>query len=128
MSTKKFKIAFTIFISFPFGFYSVMTRDHVFSVKTLSIFIYLLQPHIIAKDNGAKNTKYTTRRFIMLSFLKKIFGAKPAAESTAPYKVESSEHFPFPKQEKPAKKPAAKKSADKKPAAKKPAKKTNKPV
>ena len=53
----------------------------------------------------------------MLSFLKKIFGAKPAAESPAPYKVEASEHFPFPKAEKPAvkaKKPAAKKPATKK--------------
>jgi hypothetical protein len=60
----------------------------------------------------------------MLSFLKKIFGAKPAAESPAPYKVEASEHFPFPKavkEEKPAaKKPATKKPATKKPAAKKP--------
>ena len=55
----------------------------------------------------------------MLSFLKKIFGAKPAAESPAPYKVEASEHFPFPKtaeEKKPAK---AKKPAAKKPAAKK---------
>lgn len=53
----------------------------------------------------------------MLSFLKKIFGAKPAAESPAPYKVEASEHFPFPKtvkEEKPAKKTAAKKPAAKK--------------
>jgi hypothetical protein len=54
----------------------------------------------------------------MLSFLKKIFGAKPAANSPAPYKVEASEHFPFPKakaEEKPAKtkKPAAKKPAAK---------------
>jgi hypothetical protein len=50
----------------------------------------------------------------MLSFLKKIFGAKPAAESPAPYKVEASEHFPFPKAV------AEKKPATKKPAAKKP--------
>ena len=54
----------------------------------------------------------------MLSFLKKIFGAKPAEPTAAPYKVEGSEHFPFPKavaQEKPAaKKPAAKKPAAKK--------------
>lgn len=59
----------------------------------------------------------------MLSFLKKIFGAKPAEPTAAPYKVEGSEHFPFPKavaQEK----PAAKKPAAKKPAAKKPAKKS----
>jgi len=60
----------------------------------------------------------------MLSFLKKIFGAKPAAESSAPYKVEASEHFPFPKaktEEKPVK---AKKPAAKKPAAKKAPKKS----
>ncbi len=50
----------------------------------------------------------------MLSFLKKIFGAKPAAESPAPYKVEGSEHFPFPKTVKEEKKPAAKKPAAKK--------------
>ena len=56
----------------------------------------------------------------MLSFLKKIFGAKPATESPAPYKVEASEHFPFPKtaeEKKPVKKsikkPAAKKTAKK---------------
>jgi hypothetical protein len=57
----------------------------------------------------------------MLSFLKRIFGAKPAEATSAPYKVEASEHFPFPKtaQEKPAKKPAAKKPVAKKPAAKK---------
>ena len=53
----------------------------------------------------------------MLSFLKKIFGAKPAAETPAPYKVETPSQFPFPKaEEKPAK---AKKPAAKKPAAKK---------
>ena len=58
----------------------------------------------------------------MLSFLKKIFGAKPAVETPAPYKVEGTEHFPFPKPELEAdcvKKPAAKKPATKKPAAKK---------
>ena len=55
----------------------------------------------------------------MLSFLKRIFGAKPAAETTAPYKVEGAEHFPFPKavkEEKPAvkaKRPAAKRVAKK---------------
>jgi hypothetical protein len=56
----------------------------------------------------------------MLSFLKKIFGVKPAAESPAPYKVEGSEHFPFPRsvaEEKPAVK--AKRPAAKKPVAKK---------
>ena len=62
----------------------------------------------------------------MLSFLKRIFGAKPAEPTEAPYKVEGSEHFPFPKavaEEKPAvkaKRPAAKLPAAKKPAAKKP--------
>ena len=73
-----------------------------------------------------KSTKYPTRRFTMLSFLKRIFGAKPAAETPAPYKVEEPSQFPFPKpaeQKKPARK-----SADKKPAAKKPAKKTTKPT
>ena len=57
----------------------------------------------------------------MLSFLKRIFGAKPAAETTAPYKVEEPGQFPFPKavkEEKPAVK--AKRPAAKRPAAKKP--------
>ena len=52
----------------------------------------------------------------MLSFLKKIFGAKPAEPTPAPYKVEASQ-FPFPKAEQ-EKKPETK---AKKPAAKKPA-------
>jgi NADH:ubiquinone reductase (H+-translocating) len=56
----------------------------------------------------------------MLSFLKKIFGAKSAEPTVAPYKVEGSEHFPFPKTVKEEKKPAAKKPAAKQPAAKKP--------
>ena len=60
----------------------------------------------------------------MLSLLKKIFGSKPAEPTEAPYKVEGSEHFPFPRavaEEKPAvKKPAAKRPAAKKTAAKKP--------
>ena len=66
----------------------------------------------------------------MLSFLKKIFGAKPAQPTEAPYKVEGSEHFPFPKAVAEEKKPAAKKPAvkkptvAKKPAAKRPAKKS----
>jgi len=55
----------------------------------------------------------------MLSFLKKIFGAKPAESTAAPYKIEGSEHFPFPKAVK-EEKPAAKKVATKQPAAKKP--------
>ena len=66
-----------------------------------------------------KNAKYSTRRFTMLSFLKKIFGAKPAEATAVPYKVEASEHFPFPKtaeEKKPAK---SKKPSAKKPAAKK---------
>jgi hypothetical protein len=75
---------------------------------------------IILKDNDTKNGKYSTRRFIMLSFLKKIFGAKPAESTTVPYKVEGSEHFPFPKTVAEEKKPAAKKPAAKKPAVKKP--------
>jgi hypothetical protein len=61
----------------------------------------------------------------MLSFLKKIFGAKPAAETPAPYKVEQPSQFPFPKavkEEKPAVK--AKQPAAKKPAAKRAAKKS----
>lgn len=57
----------------------------------------------------------------MLSFLKKIFGAKPAVESPAPYKVEEPAQFPFPKSAE-EKKPAAKKPAAKKPAAKRAAK------
>jgi hypothetical protein len=62
----------------------------------------------------------------MLSFLKKIFGAKPAESTPAPYKVEEPSQFPFPRavaEEKPAvkaKRPAAKRPAAKKPAAKKP--------
>ena len=57
----------------------------------------------------------------MLSLLKKIFGAKPAEPTEAPYKVEGSEHFPFPKAVAEEKKPAAKKPAAKRPAVKKPA-------
>jgi hypothetical protein len=59
----------------------------------------------------------------MLSFLKKIFGAKPAAPSPVPYKVEEPSQFPFPKavkEEKPvvkAKRPAVKRAAAKKPKA-----------
>ena len=55
----------------------------------------------------------------MLSFLKKIFGAKPAESTPAPYKVEEPSQFPFPKavkEEKPAvkaKRPAAKRAAKK---------------
>ena len=58
----------------------------------------------------------------MLSFLKRIFGAKPAESTPAPYKVEEPSQFPFPRavaEEKPAvkaKRPAAKKPAIKKPA------------
>jgi hypothetical protein len=59
----------------------------------------------------------------MLLFLKKIFGAKPAAQSPVPYKVEEPGQFPFPKavkEEKPAvkaKRPAVKRAAAKKPKA-----------
>ena len=56
----------------------------------------------------------------MLSFLKKIFGAKPAASSPVPYKVEEPGQFPFPKAVK-EEKPAVK---AKRPAAKRPAKKS----
>jgi hypothetical protein len=56
----------------------------------------------------------------MLSFLKKIFGAKPVVETPAPYKVEVGQ-FPFPKTEQDNKSSKAKKPAAKKPAvAKKP--------
>ena len=57
----------------------------------------------------------------MLSFLKKIFGAKPAESTAVPYKVEEPSQFPFPKtvnEEKPvapAKKPATKKTVAKRP-------------
>ena len=56
----------------------------------------------------------------MLSFLKKIFGANPTESSAAPYKVEGSEHFPFPKAVAEEKKPAAKKPVATQPAVKKP--------
>ena len=56
----------------------------------------------------------------MLSFLKRIFGAKPVEPTAVPYKVESTEHFPFPKTVK-EEKPAVK---AKRPAAKRPAKKS----
>ena len=59
----------------------------------------------------------------MLSFLKKIFGSKTAESTAVPYKVEGTEHFPFPKTVEEAK-PAAKKPVTKKPAVKKPAVKT----
>jgi hypothetical protein len=66
----------------------------------------------------------------MLSFLKKIFGAKPVAETPAPYKVEAPakvSEFPFPSV-KPVQAPKAeKKTADKKPAAKKTARKPRAP-
>ena len=51
----------------------------------------------------------------MLSFLKKIFGSKPAESTAVPYKVEGTEHFPFPKTVAEEKKPVAKKPAVKKP-------------
>jgi hypothetical protein len=58
----------------------------------------------------------------MLSFLKKIFSSKPAESTAVPYKVEGTEHFPFPKAVVEEKKPAVKKTAAKQPAAKKPRK------
>lgn len=55
----------------------------------------------------------------MLSFLKKIFGARPAEATPAPYKVDVGQ-FPFPKTTETSKPAAkAKKPAAKKPAAKK---------
>jgi SepF-like predicted cell division protein (DUF552 family) len=56
----------------------------------------------------------------MLGLIKKLFGSKPA-ETSAPYKVESTDHFPFPKAVKEEEKPAvkAKRPAAKKPTAKK---------
>jgi len=74
---------------------------------------------IILKDNDT-NGKYSTRRFTMLSFLKKIFGAKPTESTPAPYKVEEPGQFPFPKAVAQEKKPAVKKPAAKQPVAKKP--------
>jgi len=71
---------------------------------------------IILKENET-NGKYTTRRVTMLSFLKKIFGSKPAESTAVPYKVEGTEHFPFPKTVAEEKKPVAKKPAVKKPQA-----------
>lgn len=59
----------------------------------------------------------------MLSFLKRIFGAKPAEPTSAPYKVEVGQ-FPFPKAEQEKKPASAKKSTAKKPAAKKATKKS----
>jgi hypothetical protein len=59
----------------------------------------------------------------MLSFIKKLFGSKPA-ETPAPYKVEASkvDEFPFPetKPAKTVKKPAVKKPAVKAKTARKP--------
>jgi hypothetical protein len=51
----------------------------------------------------------------MLEFFKRLFGSKPAEPTPAPYKVEGTEHFPFPKAVVEEKKPAAKKPAVKKP-------------
>lgn len=59
----------------------------------------------------------------MLSFLKKIFGAKPAELTPAPYKVEAGQ-FPFPKVEQQVKPAKAKKPAAKKPAPKQTPKKS----
>ena len=53
-------------------------------------------------------TKYSIRRMNMLSFIKKIFGSKPAETTAAPYKVET----PAPAK---AKKPAAKPKTARKP-------------
>lgn len=54
----------------------------------------------------------------MLSFIKKLFGSKPA-ETVAPYKVETPVDFPVPKAKKTAaKKPTVKKATTRKPKAK----------
>jgi hypothetical protein len=58
-----------------------------------------------------KNTKYYTRRFIMLSFLKKIFGAAEPEVTAAPYKVET----PATPAAKPVKTPTVKKATTAKP-------------
>ena len=66
----------------------------------------------------------------MLSFLKKIFGAKPAESAPVPYKVEAPAkvaEFPFPAVKSDQAPKAQKKTADKKPAAKKPARKPKAP-
>ena len=62
----------------------------------------------------SKNTKYYTRRFIMLSFLKKIFGAAEPEVTPAPYKVEA----PAVKKVVVPKATTAKPKAEKKPAVK----------
>ena len=75
-------------------------------------------------------TKYLSRRFNMLSFLKKIFGAKPVEPTPVPYKVETPAkpaEFPFPTVKPVAAPKTQKKTADKKPAAKKPARKPRAP-
>ena len=67
-----------------------------------------------------KTVNIVQGEFFMLSFLKRIFGAKPAVETPVPYKVESPAakpaEFPFPS--KPAKAKAEKKTAGPKPAVK----------
>jgi hypothetical protein len=63
-------------------------------------------------------TKYLSRRFNMLSFLKKIFGSKPAESAPAPYKVETPKVSEFPFPSKPAQAKAKKKTAGPKPAVK----------
>ena len=59
----------------------------------------------------------------MLSFLKRIFGAKPAESTAVPYKVEEPGQFPFPKTVK-EEKATVKKPTAKKPATKRSAKKS----
>ena len=56
----------------------------------------------------------------MLGLIKKLFGSKPA-ETSAPYKVESTDHFPFPKAVKEEEKPAVREEE-------KPAVKTKRPA
>ena len=70
------------------------------------------------------HTKYSTRRFIMLSFLKKIFGAAEPEVTVAPYKVEAPKKETVPKTTtatpKAEKKPAVKAKTARKPRGPKP--------
>lgn len=86
-------------------------------VSTISIYHYIR--HCRKTQPLPNQTKYSTRRFHMLSFLKKIFGATVPDQPAAPYKVESTApqvpEFPFPTAQPVSlqPKPAAKKLAAK---------------
>ena len=99
-----------------------MFTKSAFGRLSVSTDIYVLQLHIITKYNEQSQLNMRIRRINMLSFLKRIFGVKPADPTVAPYKVESVAQFPFPTtvKEKSDKKPATKKPiVPKKPRAKK---------